>query len=650
MFVNARRRHKHLALCTNEMMGGPRRPSYSVGGAQSYCNQGHQPRPSQGRVFSVNTISCVAVPRKRGQRQRRRGSKPRAIASNSGKTVLVGDIRVRLDGGEPILPRDRSIPTVATSNKFAPLQGMRQEKRDSPKGARQGQASSSAPQQPRKMRQMWVTKQEARQIKQARADHPAECPKKAAPEREKAQDHEPPRPRGQKRRGVYRKPNFVSTQAEPAEAGDASASEAPTPRVSIFERLSTSVFNRLGAALRPSTQKPKKRRVQRTSEEGGGMKIFTCYASGREATGPSGVPLGEFRIDEPGQEGEAIARYTRNPARRPPQGQQDSQAGPSNQGQALEPPLEHNQRPLPGQVRQDLEGGEEDEVASLHHGDQQLPANGEQAEVFLMPPNRAAFQAMTDDAKQGQNAPRRQVPTANQNAQTTHQQGDLPDVNPRTAVVNDYTVDPAQQQSRGINSQASAAEDIVAQRRKIEKIVDDRFAQRGEGTATVDLYSVPYPVHHQFKKLPPDYPKAPKLQKFDGQGSPNEHLAYYITAMGELAFYESYLLRYFATSLTGTIFQWYSTLRPNSIVDWVDLQKKFIDRFQTAERKVSLAELCSLKQRKGETALDFIKRWRDFSMRCDNPSTQEDAITICRRGLAAQINEKLLGTNIKGFD
>ncbi|MQL89736.1 hypothetical protein Taro_022314 [Colocasia esculenta] len=37
-------------------------------------------------------------------------------------------------------------------------------------------------------------------------------------------------------------------------------------------------------------------------------------------------------------------------------------------------------------------------------------------------------------------------------------------------------------------------------------------------------------------------------------------------------------------------------------------------------------------------------------MRCDNPPTQEDAITICRRSLAAQISEKLLGTNIKGFD
>ncbi|MQL99140.1 hypothetical protein Taro_031859 [Colocasia esculenta] len=274
------------------------------------ATRGTKPYSSQGRVFSVNTISCVAVPRKRGQRQGRRGSKPRAVVSNSGKTVLVGDIRVRLDGGEPILPRDRSVPTVATSNKYAPLQGMRQEDRDSPKGARQGQASSSAPQPPRKIRQMWVTKQEARQIKQARADQPAERPKKATPGREKAQDPKFPRPRGQKRRGVYRKPNFVSTQAEPAEGETASPAGASAPRVLVFERLSASVFTKLGAAIRPSTQKPKKRRVQQTSEEGGGMKIFTCYASGREAARPSGIPAGALRINESRQDDETYADDT----------------------------------------------------------------------------------------------------------------------------------------------------------------------------------------------------------------------------------------------------------------------------------------------------------------------------------------------------
>ncbi|MQM05777.1 hypothetical protein Taro_038595 [Colocasia esculenta] len=37
-------------------------------------------------------------------------------------------------------------------------------------------------------------------------------------------------------------------------------------------------------------------------------------------------------------------------------------------------------------------------------------------------------------------------------------------------------------------------------------------------------------------------------------------------------------------------------------------------------------------------------------MRCVNPPSQEDVITICRRGLAAEVGEKLLGTNIWGFD
>ncbi|MQL99648.1 hypothetical protein Taro_032372 [Colocasia esculenta] len=165
-----------------------------------------------------------------------------------------------------------------------------------------------------------------------RAGQPTEDPKKSTSEPEKARDPEPPRPRGQKRRGVYRKPNFVSTQAEPAPGGDASGTEASAPRVLVFERLSTSIFNRLGAALHPGAQKAKKRRVLRTPEEGGGMKIFTCYASDREMAEPSSIPADVARVDELGQGGKAIFRYAQNAARRPPQGQQGGQAGPSNQG------------------------------------------------------------------------------------------------------------------------------------------------------------------------------------------------------------------------------------------------------------------------------------------------------------------------------
>ncbi|MQL99433.1 hypothetical protein Taro_032151 [Colocasia esculenta] len=53
-------------------------------------------------------------------------------------------------------------------------------------------------------------------------------------------------------------------------------------------------------------------------------------------------------------------------------------------------------------------------------------------------------------------------------------------------------------------------------------------------------------------------------------------------------------------------------------------------------------------QKKGESTLDFIKRWRELIR--NNPLAQQDAITICRRGLLTVISEKLLGANIRSFD
>ncbi|MQL81350.1 hypothetical protein Taro_013809, partial [Colocasia esculenta] len=68
------------------------------------------------------------------------------------------------------------------------------------------------------------------------------------------------------------------------------------------------------------------------------------------------------------------------------------------------------------------------------------------------------------------------------------------------------------------------------------------------------------------------------------------------------------------------------------------------------ERKVTLAELISLKQNKNESALDFIKRWRDMSMKCEQPPADEDAVKLCQRSLKPEIKEKLLGANIRTFE
>ncbi|MQL84504.1 hypothetical protein Taro_017013 [Colocasia esculenta] len=185
----------------------------------------------------------------------------------------------------------------------------------------------------------------------------------------------------------------------------------------------------------------------------------------------------------------------------------------------------------------------------------------------------------------------------------------------------------------------------------LEQMIDMRLAERGDGEQMAfDAYRVPYPAHHAAKRLPPGITKAPKFDKFNGRGSPKEHIAYYINVMGDLAADESYLLKFFGSSLTGLAFEWYSSLPAGSISDWTDMQKKFRERFYIAEREVTVAELYATRQKNDESALDYIQRWRNLSMRCKRPPHQEDAVQICKQNLKRELLERMIGVEIRSFD
>ncbi|MQM16154.1 hypothetical protein Taro_049106, partial [Colocasia esculenta] len=112
----------------------------------------------------------------------------------------------------------------------------------------------------------------------------------------------------------------------------------------------------------------------------------------------------------------------------------------------------------------------------------------------------------------------------------------------------------------------------------------------------------------------------------------------------------SYLLKFFGSSLTGLAFEWYSVLPAGSVLDWADMQKKLRERFYIAERKVTTAELYATKQKGNESALDYIQRWRNLSMRCKRPPHQEDAVEICKHNLKRELLEKMIGMEIRSFD
>ncbi|MQM22617.1 hypothetical protein Taro_055672 [Colocasia esculenta] len=120
--------------------------------------------------------------------------------------------------------------------------------------------------------------------------------------------------------------------------------------------------------------------------------------------------------------------------------------------------------------------------------------------------------------------------------------------------------------------------------------------------------------------------------------------------MGDLAADESYLLKFFGSSLTGLAFKWYSNLSVRSIIDWPDMQRKFIERFYVAEREITLVELYATRQQDNESTMDYIKRWRDLSMRCRRPMHPKDVVQIYKQNLSRHVLEKMIGIEIKSFD
>ncbi|MQL77965.1 hypothetical protein Taro_010391 [Colocasia esculenta] len=474
--------------------------------------KGGKPHSTQVRTYSVHMISSTIVapiPSQQGQHKRRNNKRPPAAISRSGKSVMIGNVRVRLDGTPPTTPRDRYVPNIPTSNRFSALRWIR--------GKHEGSmVEAGAKQKTRhftKLKKIWVPKKETQKFED-QANTSKMVWRKKNVKNNHLQDAGFEHSRGRKRKGMYRKSNYISQGPENTRVDKQTSTQQSKARISVFDRISRiPIFDKLKATPSTHVRPSKRRHVTWAAQEKPRLIIFSCYATGMES----------------GEVAEQIAEATPNIS--------TGATGP----------------------------------------DINDPAN-------IMPPQMDAFQ--------------------------------------NTAI----------------------------QRHEIKKMVEDMFAQQSEGIHSTGLYSVPFPVYHQFKKLPEASPKVPKLPKYDGYGEPQEHVAHYTIAMGDLASDESYLLRYFATSLTGVAFQWYSKLRSGSVADWADMQKKFYDRFQTAERKVSLAELCSLKQKKEESAIDFIRRWRELSMGCDNPPVQQDAVTICRRGLIASIKEKLLAANIRSFD
>jgi hypothetical protein len=74
----------------------------------------------------------------------------------------------------------------------------------------------------------------------------------------------------------------------------------------------------------------------------------------------------------------------------------------------------------------------------------------------------------------------------------------------------------------------------------------------------------------------------------------------------------------FPLLLSGTAFTWFTSLAPNSIFTWVQLEQKFHEYFYSGDTKLRLSHLTAVKLKHNEHVAEYIRRFRDTRNRCFN--------------------------------
>ncbi|KAK1685968.1 hypothetical protein QYE76_046816 [Lolium multiflorum] len=138
-----------------------------------------------------------------------------------------------------------------------------------------------------------------------------------------------------------------------------------------------------------------------------------------------------------------------------------------------------------------------------------------------------------------------------------------------------YTTAPVQESSAATTSTAD----------QISAVLRDQFGILPK--KKIIGYSKPYPNEFDLIPLPPKY-RLPDFNKFSGsEGSSSiEHVSRYLAQLGMAS--DQLRVRCFSQSLTGPAFGWYTSLQPNSVRSWKQLEEQFHTQYHSEATEAEL--------------------------------------------------------------
>jgi hypothetical protein len=99
-------------------------------------------------------------------------------------------------------------------------------------------------------------------------------------------------------------------------------------------------------------------------------------------------------------------------------------------------------------------------------------------------------------------------------------------------------------------------------------------------------------------------------------------------------------VRFFSQSLTGPAFGWYTSLGPDSIRTWKQLEEQFHIQYHSEVVEAGIANLAQVRQKRGETVAEYIQHFRKVKNRCYSTRISEkEAVELASVGLVKPIRD-----------
>ncbi|XP_070662809.1 uncharacterized protein [Malus domestica] len=185
---------------------------------------------------------------------------------------------------------------------------------------------------------------------------------------------------------------------------------------------------------------------------------------------------------------------------------------------------------------------------------------------------------------------------------------------------------------------------------QLQEMITNTIKAQYEGSSHTSLFcSKPYSKKIDALKMPKGY-QPPKFMQFDEKGNSKQHVAHFVETYNNTGTDGDYLAKQFVRSLKGNAFEWYTDLEPESINNWEQLEREFLNHFYSTRRTISMLELTSTKQWKDEPVIDYINRWRTLSLDCKDRISETSSIEICVQGMQWGLHYILQAIKPRTFD